>query len=131
VDDRRGSRVRRDRRSGPLFVGSPTQIVDQIEEMMKVTGVDGFNLMYTVMPECFVDFVDLVIPEMQSRGIYKSDYAPGTLRQKLLSRGREQHIRIRARNTEFVRRFRPSDGLRRLKKCSRTIGSQHNWKEWR
>ena len=73
--------------AGPLFVGSPTRIVDQMEEMMKATGVDGFNLMYTVMPECFVDFVELVVPEMQSRGIYKSDYVPGTLRQKLLGQG--------------------------------------------
>lgn len=73
--------------AGPLFVGSPTQIVDQMEKLMEVTGVDGFNLMYTVMPECFVDFVDLVIPEMQRRGIYKTDYAPGTLREKLLGQG--------------------------------------------
>ena len=73
--------------AGPLFVGSATQIADQMEAMMEETGVDGFNLMYTVMPECFVDFVDLVVPEMQRRGIYKSDYAPGTLRQKLLGQG--------------------------------------------
>ena len=54
---------------------------------MEETGVDGFNLMYTVMPECFVDFVDLVVPELQRRGVYKSDYTGGTLREKLLGNG--------------------------------------------
>ena len=34
------------------------------------------------MPETFADFVDLVVPELQRRGRYKRDYAPGTLREK-------------------------------------------------
>lgn len=51
------------------------------------TGVEGFNLAYTVMPECFVDFVDLVVPELTRRGAYKSGYESGTLRQKLFAKG--------------------------------------------
>jgi hypothetical protein len=46
------------------------------------------NLAYTVMPETFADFVDLVVPELQRRGRYKLDYAPGTLREKLYGQGR-------------------------------------------
>jgi FMN-dependent oxidoreductase (nitrilotriacetate monooxygenase family) len=69
--------------AGPLVVGSPTRVAEELEAWMHDTGVDGFNLMYTVMPECFVDFVDLVVPELQQRGIYKTEYAPGTLREKL------------------------------------------------
>lgn len=38
-------------------------------------------------PESFEDFVDLVIPELQTRGSYKHDYAPGTLREKLFDGG--------------------------------------------
>ncbi len=47
------------------------------------TDVDGFNLAYAVMPETFEDFVDLIVPELQRRGVYKRDYRPGTLREKL------------------------------------------------
>jgi hypothetical protein len=39
------------------------------------------------MPESFEDAVDLLIPEWQSRGLYKTSYAPGTLREKLFGAG--------------------------------------------
>ena len=73
--------------AGPLIVGSPQRVADELEKWMEDTGVDGFNLMYTVMPECMTDFVDLVVPELQQRGVYKADYTPGTLREKLLGGG--------------------------------------------
>ena len=49
--------------------------------------VDGFNLSRTVIPECVENFVALVVPELQSRGVMKQAYAPGTLRQKLSGAG--------------------------------------------
>jgi hypothetical protein len=45
--------------------------------------VDGFNLSRTVVPECFDDVIDLVVPELQERGAYKRAYREGTLREKL------------------------------------------------
>ena len=39
-------------------------------------------------PESFEDFVDLVVPELTRRGVYKRDYRPGTLREKLFGKGR-------------------------------------------
>jgi long-chain alkane monooxygenase len=36
-----------------------------------------------VTPECFEDFIELVVPRLQDRGIYKEAYAEGTLREKL------------------------------------------------
>ena len=48
---------------GPLLVGSPAQIADELEAWMEETDVDGFNLAYAVTPESFADFVDLVVPE--------------------------------------------------------------------
>lgn len=71
---------------GPVFVGSPTQVADLMEEWMDETGIDGFNLSYAVLPEGFTDFIMLVVPELQRRGRYKAAYAPGTLRQKLSGR---------------------------------------------
>jgi hypothetical protein len=50
--------------------------------------VNGFNLAYAVYPETFTDFIDLVIPELQRRGRYKTAYRSGTLREKLFETGR-------------------------------------------
>ncbi|MFT8589790.1 MAG: LLM class flavin-dependent oxidoreductase [Acetobacter orientalis] len=72
---------------GVTFVGSPTQIVDQMEQWIDQTGVDGFNLAYAVAPETFEDIVDLIVPELQRRGLYKRAYQPGTLRNKLFGAG--------------------------------------------
>jgi hypothetical protein len=48
-----------------------------------VADIDGFNLPRTVAPECLTDFVDLVVPVLQERGLFKRAYAQGTLRDKL------------------------------------------------
>jgi len=73
---------------GPVLVGSPEQIADALIAWVSQTGIDGFNLAYAVMPESFTDFVDLVVPELQRRGVYRRDYSPGTLREKLFGPGR-------------------------------------------
>ena len=73
---------------GPVMVGSPAQVADTLIAWVEATGVDGFNLAYAVTPESFIDFVDLVVPELQRRGVYKTDYRPGTLREKLFEPGR-------------------------------------------
>jgi len=73
---------------GPVVVGSSEEIAEELIAWVDETDVDGFNLAYAVMPETFADFVDLVVPELQKRGRYKLDYAPGTLREKLYGPGR-------------------------------------------
>ncbi|MDM0014659.1 LLM class flavin-dependent oxidoreductase [Variovorax sp. J22P168] len=67
----------------PAIVGSAAQVADELQSWIAETGVDGFNLSRTVVPESYEDFVDLVVPELQQRGVYKTAYAPGTLRSKL------------------------------------------------
>lgn len=69
------------------IVGSPQTIADELQGWVEDAGIDGFNLTRTVTPESFEDFVNLVIPELQTRGIYKRDYADGTLREKLFNAG--------------------------------------------
>jgi hypothetical protein len=71
-----------------VVLGSPGRVADEMQCWVDETGVDGFNLAYAVTPETFVDFVDLIVPELQSRGVYKTEYAPGTLREKLYGPGR-------------------------------------------
>jgi alkanesulfonate monooxygenase len=73
---------------GPVIVGSPAQVADALEDWVEATGVDGFNLAYAVAPETMVDFVDLVVPELQRRDSYKNEYVQGTLREKLFGAGR-------------------------------------------
>jgi FMN-dependent oxidoreductase (nitrilotriacetate monooxygenase family) len=72
---------------GPVSVGDPREIADDLQSWVDETGVDGFNLAYAVTPETFVDVVELVVPELQRRGVYQTEYAPGTLREKLHGAG--------------------------------------------
>ena len=73
---------------GPVVVGSPAEVADEMQAWMAATDVDGFNLAYAVTPETFADFVELVVPELQRRGTYKTEYATGPLREKLYGAGR-------------------------------------------
>ena len=73
-------------RQAPI-VGSPGRVADELQAWVEEADVDGFNLSRTVMPECVEDFVRLVVPELQSRGVMKRAYAPGALRQKLFGAG--------------------------------------------
>lgn len=82
---------------GPVIVGSPGRVADELIGWAEDTGVDGFNLAYAVSPESFVDFVDLVVPELQRRGVFKTEYAPGTLREKLYGPGAQLPERHPAR----------------------------------
>ena len=72
----------------PPIVGDPAQVADALIGWIEQADVDGFILSRTVTPECFEDFVDLVVPELQRRGVYKESYAPGTMREKLFGAGR-------------------------------------------
>jgi FMN-dependent oxidoreductase (nitrilotriacetate monooxygenase family) len=67
----------------PPLIGSAEEIADELQSWVDETGVDGFNISRVVTPESLEDFVDLVVPILQERGIYKRDYAEGTLREKL------------------------------------------------
>jgi long-chain alkane monooxygenase len=69
------------------WIGSGATIAEMLIDWSERCGVDGYNLSRTVVPECVDDFIACVVPELQSRGAYKTSYAPGTLREKLFGRG--------------------------------------------
>ncbi|MDR6859893.1 LLM class flavin-dependent oxidoreductase [Variovorax guangxiensis] len=71
----------------PAIVGDAAQVADELQSWIEETGIDGFNLSRTVVPESYEDFVDLVVPELQNRGVYKTAYAQGSLRRKLFDAG--------------------------------------------
>ncbi|MGO4563647.1 LLM class flavin-dependent oxidoreductase [Rhizobium sp. 2YAF20] len=68
------------------IVGSAEQIADHLQMWIETGGIDGFCLARTVAPESLRDFVDLVIPVLQQRGLFKTEYAQGPLRQKIFQR---------------------------------------------
>ncbi|NWL75332.1 5,10-methylene tetrahydromethanopterin reductase [Pseudomonas taiwanensis] len=72
---------------GPLLVGSPKSVADELQAWVDETDVDGFNLSSIVAPETFVDIVDLLVPELQARGLFKREYEDGSLRHKLFGEG--------------------------------------------
>ncbi|MGP4038505.1 LLM class flavin-dependent oxidoreductase [Gracilibacillus sp. D59] len=69
------------------IIGNPKEVADEIQYQFEESGVDGFNLTHLVTPGDLEAFVDLVIPELQERGLYKKDYREGTLREKLFPQG--------------------------------------------
>ncbi|ATQ73960.1 5,10-methylene tetrahydromethanopterin reductase [Massilia violaceinigra] len=68
---------------GPILVGSPSEVADQLETWMEQTGVDGFNLAFAIAHETMRDVVELIVPELQRRGRYRNDSVGGTLRHQL------------------------------------------------
>jgi len=70
----------------PRAIGSPADVVDQMEVFMDA-GADGFMLVATYTPGCFEDFADLITPEMQRRGLLRTEYRGKTLRENLLDDG--------------------------------------------
>lgn len=65
------------------IIGTPSQIADQLQEWFENEAADGFNVLPPVFPSSLDDFVDLVVPELQKRGIYRDDYSGDTLRDHL------------------------------------------------
>lgn len=64
------------------FIGTPDQIADQIQEWFEGGAADGFNIR-TVVPNGLADFVDLVVPVLQERGLFRTEYEHETLRGNL------------------------------------------------
>jgi alkanesulfonate monooxygenase len=70
-------------RGKSVIVGTPVQVADHMQLWFENGAADGFNLMPPVIPGAFDDFVDLVIPELQERGLYRTEYGGETLRDHL------------------------------------------------
>lgn len=65
------------------IVGTPVQIADQLEERFENFGADGFNIMSPILPTGLTDFIELVLPELRRRGLFRTEYDGKTLRDHL------------------------------------------------
>jgi FMN-dependent oxidoreductase (nitrilotriacetate monooxygenase family) len=70
-------------RGKSVIVGSPAQIADHMQHWFENGGADGFNIMAPYLPGAHDDFVELVIPELQARGLFRTEYEGATLRENL------------------------------------------------
>lgn len=64
-------------------VGTPEQIADALVEWFDNGAADGFNIMPPVLPTGLTDFVEQVVPILQKRGIFRTEYEGATLRENL------------------------------------------------
>jgi FMN-dependent oxidoreductase (nitrilotriacetate monooxygenase family) len=65
------------------LIGTPAQIVDELEERFHGKAADGFNVMGAYFPGALQDFIELVIPELRRRGLFRDEYEGRTLRENL------------------------------------------------
>jgi alkanesulfonate monooxygenase len=66
-----------------VMIGSPKQLADRMEQWYVEEAADGFNIMPPYLPGALDDFVELVIPELQRRGLFRTEYTGRTLREHL------------------------------------------------
>jgi alkanesulfonate monooxygenase SsuD/methylene tetrahydromethanopterin reductase-like flavin-dependent oxidoreductase (luciferase family) len=65
------------------FVGSPKTVADQMEQWVTQGAADGFIIMLPIMQAGTQPFLELVVPQLQRRGLFRRDYAGSTLRAHL------------------------------------------------
>jgi FMN-dependent oxidoreductase (nitrilotriacetate monooxygenase family) len=97
---------------GPVVVGSPTTVADQLERWVEDADIEGFNLVDVMPPASFGDFVDLVVPELQRRGRMWLGYEGSTLRESLYHIGQQR-----------VRDDHPAAQYRRGPSCQNSGGN--------
>ena len=67
----------------PSISGTATDVADQLEAWFTGGAADGFNLMFPLLPEDWVQFTTLVVPELQRRRLVQTEYHGETLRDRL------------------------------------------------
>ena len=82
------------------FTGSYTEVADRLAEYARTGAVDGFNISPWLIPTGLDDIVNHLVPELQERGVYPTEYAGSTLRENL---GLETPVRTADEAAEAVR----------------------------
>ncbi len=88
-----------------IVVGTPADIADHIEEWFEVGAADGFTVSFPFLPGSLDSFVELVVPELQRRGLFRTEYEGATLREHLglaRPRSRRESVLRNVTNAEPV-----------------------------
>ncbi|MFT4281167.1 LLM class flavin-dependent oxidoreductase [Microbacterium sp.] len=75
--------VERRLRTEHTVVGTPAEVADHIQEWFEAGAADGFNVSFPALPGTLDAFVDLVVPELRRRGLFREHYTGATLREHL------------------------------------------------
>lgn len=79
---------------GPVAIGSPETVVDEMERWVREADLDGFNIAHATTPGTFEDLIEFVIPELRKRGIYPELPDPSdeqlTAREKVYGKGQKE-----------------------------------------
>lgn len=79
------------------LIGTAEQVVDQLQQWFEEQAADGFNVLPPSSPEGLNDFVELIVPELQRRGLFRTQYEGTTLRENLgLKRPENQYLKLAA-----------------------------------
>ena len=68
---------------GLEIIGTPGEVADTMHEWLETGASDGFNIAFHTVPSGLDEVVDLVVPELTRRGIYRAEYTGATLRDHL------------------------------------------------
>jgi len=75
------------------LIGTPEQVVDELQNWFENEGADGFNILPPTTPAGLNDFVDFIVPELQRRGLFRTEYEGSSLRENLgLKRPENQYV---------------------------------------
>lgn len=66
-----------------VVIGTPSQIADEMEAWVEAEAADGFNICAAALPIGAVEFGEMIVPELQKRGIFRKEYEASTLRGHL------------------------------------------------
>jgi hypothetical protein len=69
--------------TGRVMAGTPTEIAGEMEAWYVADAADGFNLMFPLLPDDWMNFAEQVVPELQRRGLTPKEYRNGTMRDRL------------------------------------------------
>ncbi len=75
---------------GPVAVGTPEKVADDIEAWFEQTDVDGLNVAFAVSPGDFEDIADMLVPELTRRGRYKQAYRERHAAREAVRRGQRR-----------------------------------------
>src|SRR5262245_5197092 len=81
--------------TGSARIGTPADIADAMQEWFEAEACDGFNITPATLPGGGEDFVDMVVPELRRRGLFRAEYEGTTLRLNLGLRPATSRYRAR------------------------------------